>query len=192
MSGRSGVRISAGRFRGRILPVPESARPTSARLREALFDIWQHRVADARLLDLFAGTGAVGLEGLSRGASFVVFVETDRDAVRRLQEICAELAPDSTSVLRAELPAQIGRVPRPAEGRYDLIFADPPYAFAGYEKLAASLEELLAEGGELAIEHSIRRELPELVGSLVRQESRDYGENRITFFASGPYRFSGT
>jgi 16S rRNA (guanine966-N2)-methyltransferase len=109
-------------------------------------------VADARLLDLFAGTGAVGLEGLSRGASFVVFVETDRDAVRRLQEICAELAPDSTSVLRAELPAQIGRVPRPAEGRYDLIFADP----------------------------------------LVRQESRDYGENRITFFASGPYRFSGT
>ncbi|MGB5294908.1 MAG: RsmD family RNA methyltransferase, partial [Thermoanaerobaculia bacterium] len=94
MTRRSGVRISGGRFRGRSLPVPATARPTSARLREALFDIWRDRVPGARFLDLFAGSGAVGLEALSRGASFVVFVENDRDAVRRLQAVCAELAPD--------------------------------------------------------------------------------------------------
>jgi len=137
-------------------------------------------------LDLFAGSGAVGLEALSRGASFVVFVENDRDAVRRLQKICAELAPDSTSVLLADLPAEMGRVQRLAESPYDLIFADPPYAYTEYRELVASLEDLMAGGGELAIEHSIRQELPDSVEGLVRQGSRDYGENRITFFAAGP------
>ncbi|MGB5660638.1 MAG: 16S rRNA (guanine(966)-N(2))-methyltransferase RsmD [Thermoanaerobaculia bacterium] len=186
MTRRSGVRISGGRFRGRSLPVPATARPTSARLREALFDIWRDRVPGARFLDLFAGSGAVGLEALSRGASFVVFVENDRDAVRRLQAVCAELAPDSTSVLQADLPAQIDRVQRPGEGCYDLIFADPPYAFTEYGELVASLGELLAVGGELAIEHSVRRGLPDSVEGLVRQGSRNYGENRIAFFAAAP------
>jgi len=186
MTRRSGVRISGGRFRGRSVPVPGTARPTSARLREALFDIWRDRVLGVRFLDLFAGSGAVGLEALSRGASFVVFVENDRDAVRRLQAVCAELAPDSTSVLQADLPAQMSRARHPGEGRYDLIFADPPYAFAEYGELVASLGELLAEGGELAIEHSVRRELPNSVEGLVCQGSRNYGENQITFFAAGP------
>ena len=186
MTRRSGIRISGGRFRGRSLPVPVTARPTSARLREALFDIWRHRVLDVRFLDLFAGSGAVGLEALSRGAGFVVFVEKDRDAVRRLQAICAELAPDSTSVLQADLPAQMGRVWRPGRDRYDLIFADPPYGYAQYGELVTLLHELLADGGELAIEHSVRGELPDSVEGLVRQGSRNYGENRITFFAAGP------
>ena len=179
---RKGVRISGGRFRGRSLAVPASARPTSGRLREALFDIWQGRVAGSRFLDLFAGTGAVGLEALSRGAKLVVFVESDREAVRRLQRACQELAPDSTTVCQADLPAQIGRVHRLMDRPFDLIFADPPYAYAGYEALLASLDEMLAGGGEVAIEHSIRTELPESAGGLVRQATRDYGENRITFF----------
>ncbi len=181
---RRGVRISGGRFRGRSLPVPTSARPTSGRLREALFDIWQGRVAGSRLLDLFAGTGAVGLEALSRGADLVVFVESDREAVRRLQRACKELSPDSTSVCQADLPAQIGRVRRLMETPFDLIFADPPYVYAEYEALLASLDTLLAGGGEVAIEHSIRTELPEAAEGLVRQATRDYGENRMTFFST--------
>ncbi len=181
---RSGVRISGGRFRGRNLAVPASARPTSARLREALLDIWQHRVAGARFLDLFAGTGAVGLEALSRGADFVVFVEADREACNRLQKICAELAPDTTAVYQAHLPDQIGRVLLAMGGQVDLIFADPPYAFTEYGELLATLGEVLREGGEVAIEHSIRSQLPETVGGLGRQASRDYGDNRISFFSA--------
>lgn len=185
MTRKSGVRISAGRFRGRSLPVPAPARPTSARLREALFDIWQHRVSEARVLDLFAGSGAVGLEALSRGASFVVFVESDPDAARRLQKTCGEWAPESTSVLRADLPARMDRVQGSSDAPYDLIFADPPYSFTEYDELVASLQGLLTPRGELAIEHSNRLELPEGVGRLVRRGSRDYGENRITFFVAG-------
>lgn len=186
MTRKSGVRISGGRFRGRAVPVPQTARPTSARLREALFDIWRHRVREARVLDVFAGSGAVGLEALSRGASCVVFVENDRDAVRRLERICAELAGDSTTVLQADLPTQMGRIHRLGGSRFDLIFADPPYTFTEYGELVASLDGLLAEGGEVAIEHSVRRVLPDSVGGLMSQGSRVYGENQVTFFAAGP------
>lgn len=181
---RRGVRISGGRLRGRRLAVPCSARPTSARLREALFDIWQPRIVGARLMDLFAGTGAVGFEALSRGADFVVFVESDRAAVRRLQSACDELAPESTRVYLADLPAQMHRVQLAAGHRQDLIFADPPYDFAGYAELLASLGDLLQEGGEVAIEHSMRVEVPETVEGLATSGSRAYGENRVTFYAS--------
>jgi 16S rRNA (guanine966-N2)-methyltransferase len=181
---RSGVRISGGKLRGRSLSVPATARPTSARLREALFDIWQARVSGARVVDLFAGTGAVGFEALSRGADFVVFVESDRGAVRRLQSACSELAPASSAVCLADLPSQMNRV-LPVTGKNnDLIFADPPYDFEDYAELLASLLGLLKAGGEVAVEHSIRRSLPESVEGLERTDSRAYGENRVTFFSS--------
>ena len=181
---RRGVRISGGRLRGRSLAVPGSARPTSARLREALFDIWQPRIVGARLLDLFAGTGAVGFEALSRGAEFVVFVESDRAAVRRLQSACDDLAPESTRVYRADLPAQMHRVQRSVGHRQDLIFADPPYDFVEYAELLAALGDLLRDGGEVAIEHSMRTDLPETVEGLARNRSRAYGENRVAFYSA--------
>jgi 16S rRNA (guanine(966)-N(2))-methyltransferase RsmD len=165
------------------LSVPGTARPTSARLREALFDIWQPRVTGARVVDLFAGTGAVGFEALSRGAGFVLFVESDRRAVRRLQSVCSELAPDSTDVCRADLPSEMNRVLRVTGKDNDLVFADPPYDFADYEKLLVSLVGLLDKGGEVAVEHSARSEVPNSVGGLERTDTRTYGENRVTFFS---------
>jgi 16S rRNA (guanine966-N2)-methyltransferase len=134
-------------------------------------------------VDLFAGTGAVGFEALSRGADFVVFVESDRGAVRRLQRACSELAPGSTTVCLAELPAQINRVLRVSGKENDLVFADPPYDFGDYEKLIASLVGLLAEGGQVALEHSTRRDLPHSVEGFERTDTRTYGENRVTFFS---------
>jgi 16S rRNA (guanine966-N2)-methyltransferase len=181
---RRGIRISGGRLRGRSLAVPTSARPTSARLREALFDIWRPRIVGARLMDLFAGTGAVGFEALSRGADFVVFVESDRAAVRRLQKASEELAPDSTRVCLADLPAQMHRVQLAVGHRQDLIFADPPYDFVEYAELLATLGDLLREGGEVAVEHSMRTDLPDKVEGLERSGSRAYGENRLTFYSS--------
>lgn len=182
---KPGVRISGGKLRGRSLAVPASARPTSARLREALFDIWQHRVAQSRFLDLFAGSGAVGLEAFSRGADSVVFVESDREASRRLRMVCAELAPDASTVIQANLPEELDRVKRTAGSDFDLIFADPPYDFDAYAELLASLADSLEVGGEVAVEHSARTELPESPEGLTGQAIRDYGENRISFYAVG-------
>lgn len=182
---KPGVRISGGKLRGRSLAVPASARPTSARLREALFDIWQHRVAQSRFLDLFAGSGAVGLEAFSRGADSVVFVESDREASRRLRLVCAELAPDTSTVIQANLPEELDRVKRTAGSDFDLIFADPPYDFDAYAELLASLADSLEVGGEVAVEHSARTELPESPEGLTGQAIRDYGENRISFYAVG-------
>jgi len=172
-------------LRGRSLAVPASARPTSARLREALFDIWQDRIAGARFLDLFAGSGAVGLEAFSRGADSVVFVESDREASRRLRSVCAELAPDTSTVIQANLPEELDRVKRTVGSGFDLIFADPPYDFDAYGELLASLADSLEMGGEVAVEHSVRMELPGSPEGLTRQTIRDYGENRISFYAVG-------
>jgi 16S rRNA (guanine966-N2)-methyltransferase len=183
---RSGVRISGGRFRGRNLVAGARTRPTSSRLREALLDTWQDRVVGARLLDLFAGTGAVGLEALSRGAGFVVFVESSRQSARRLRTVCDELAPESTVVIQARLPAQIGHIDSDDERRFDLVFADPPYEFSGYQELLKAIQPLLDQNGEVAIEHSRRKHLPESGGGLVRRAVRDYGESRLSYYTHNP------
>lgn len=180
---KPGVRISAGKLRGRNLAVPARARPTSARLREALFDIWRHRVAQCRFLDLFAGSGAVGLEAFSRGADSVVFVERDREASRRLRVVCAELAADTSTVIQADLPEDLARVMRTVGSGFDLIFADPPYDFDAYAELLASLADPLEMGGAVAVEHSVRTTLPVFPEGLIRQTVRDYGENRISFYS---------
>ena len=181
------MRIIAGELRGREISVARGSRirPATGIVRETVMNLFTPtKLASGVFLDLCAGSGIVGLEALSRGAELVVFVESDREAVRRLQRACKELSPDSTTVCQADIPAQIDRVRRLMERPFDLIFADPPYVYAEYEALLASLDTLLASGGEVAIEHSIRTELPEFAEGLVRQATRDYGENRMTFFST--------
>ncbi len=185
-SGARGVRITGGEARGRKVAVTRGVRPTGGRVREALFSIWQGRLEGARFLDLYAGSGAVGLEALSRGAARVLFVESDLSALRALERSCRPFGRERARRWRARLPAGLGELAARAEpdwSGFDLVFADPPYAFAAHSRLLEGIAPLLARGGEVAVEHSSRLELPEEAGDLVRTAARRYGETALSFYS---------
>jgi 16S rRNA (guanine966-N2)-methyltransferase len=180
---KPGVRVTGGAFRGRGLLVPAGARPTEGRVREALFSIWRGAVEGARFLDLFAGSGVVGLEAAGRGALSVVSVDEGAAAVRAIAANAARLEEALVEVRRLALPAGLPRLAEQAP--FDLVFADPPYAFAGYDLLLAGLPPLLAAGAEIAVEHAARRDLPLVAGSLVRVDVRRYGGSAVSFYRAG-------
>ena len=137
--GVRGVRIMGGAARGRTVGVARGVRPTEGRVREALFSIWQERLPGARFLDLFAGSGAVGLEALSRGAASVLFVEGDPGALRELERSSQLFPPDRARRWRTRLPAGLGELAERARrewGPFDLVFADPPYTFTAHARTA--------------------------------------------------------
>jgi len=177
------LRISGGELKGRALAVPAPIRPSGARLREALLDIWQGRVRDAVLFDLFAGSGAIGLEALSRGARRVVFVESDRSVLEILRQNLQTLPATEVLVLAGELPGDLERLSDRLPASADLIFADPPYDFAAYDELLAGVGSLLAAEGEMAIEHRAKIELPAQVGDLTQKATRRYGDSRLSFYS---------
>lgn len=182
---KAGVRVTGGSFRGRGLTVPPGARPTEGRVREALFSIWGDRVDGARVLDLFAGSGVVGLEAVGRGALAALCVDESPRAVKTLEENAARLGETLARVRRLTLPAGLARLVSEGAGPFDLVYADPPYAFEPYGELIAGVAPLLAAEGELAVEHSSRRELPVEAGLLVRVDVRRYGESAISFYRPG-------
>ncbi|MEM7354564.1 MAG: 16S rRNA (guanine(966)-N(2))-methyltransferase RsmD [Acidobacteriota bacterium] len=182
----SGPRILGGRLRGRRLQVAKGVRPSESRLREALFSIWLGQLEASRFLDLFAGSGAVGLEALSRGAHHVTFVERAAPVVAALRRNLRLAPADSTTLWRASLPD--GLDARPEWGPFDLIFADPPYRFTQYPELVQRAIGWLAPGGELVIEHSRRVELAPSVAAGQRCDHRCYGDSCLSFFRSSSER----
>lgn len=177
-----GVRITGGAMRGRLLAVAPQVRPTEGRVREALFSIWQHRLAGARVLDLFAGSGAVGIEAMSRGAASVLFCEHSPAVVRLLEENTAMVERSAVKIRRGVLPGGLRALVEHPDRRFDLIFADPPYTYAEYDKLLETASAVLADGGEMAVEHSSRAPLPAAIGELRMTDSRRYGESSLTFY----------
>lgn len=177
------MRIIAGSAKGHPLKVPrEVSRPTTDRVRESLFGILSSVIPDARVLDLYAGSGALGIEALSRGASSCSFVEQDRGACRIIEENLKRTGCENGRVVQRE----VGAFLRGERKGYDLIFADPPYA-DGLSDLARDLiaiegwEKWLKEHGFLILEREAVGELPEPKGLSVIQ-SRDYGRSRITIY----------
>jgi 16S rRNA (guanine966-N2)-methyltransferase len=176
------VRIIAGTRKGHRIQAPKGTdtRPTGDRVREAAFNLIGP-VDGADVLDLFAGSGAMGLEALSRGAARVTFVESDRDACRAIDANLEKLRLTGARVVQQDaaralaLEAQAGR-------RYDLVLVDPPYAelAAILPVLDRHLPTLLAPDG-LAVVESSSREEPELP-SLAKRTSRRYGAARLTLF----------
>lgn len=182
---RPGVRLSGGEHGGRVLSVAGDVRPTEGRVREALFAIWAPLLPDARFLDLFAGTGAVALEAVGRGALSAVCIEEDRRCLAVLERNVRRLGEEgAVEVRRGTLPAALSRLPE--TDSFDLVFADPPYRFTEYAVLLAAVAPLLAADGEVAIEHSARRELPLEAAGLVRVDVRRYGESGLSFYRRGP------
>ncbi len=179
------LRVMGGGRRGFPLASPRGLdlRPTSGRVREALFDILGDLVVGSRFLDLYAGTGAVGIEALSRGAARCLFLERDRAAVamiRRNLETCGFTA--RGEVIAGSLPAALGRLPRGE--RYDLVFLDPPYED---RSVAGTLEGLgdgagLAPGSRVILEHRKSWEPQESPGRLTRVRSVRYGDSVLSFF----------
>ena len=180
------MRIVGGRFRGRTLLAPKSQaiRPTSDRLRESLFNILTHSygdpVAGARVLDLFAGTGALGLEALSRGAAFVLFVDDGAEARALLRgNVDALGAGGATKVYRRDA-TRLGPVEKLAP--FTLVFLDPPYGKGLAEKALASARD----GGWLAPDALIVVEEAADAGftppeGFAEIERRDYGDTQLIF-----------
>ena len=174
---KPGVRVTGGALRGRGLIVPPGARPTEGRVREALFSIWSDRIENARVLDLFAGSGVVGLEAVGRGAFSALAVDDNLRTIKILEENAARVG-EKLGIRRLTLPAGLSRL----TGPFDLVFADPPYAFEAYAELLTGVVPLLAPDGEVVVEHSTRRDLPLEVGQLVRVDVRRYGESSLSFY----------
>jgi 16S rRNA (guanine966-N2)-methyltransferase len=175
------VRIIAGERKGHTIVAPRGreTRPTSDRVRENVFNIVAPWVEGARVLDLYAGSGAMGLEALSRGAEAAVFVEADPDAARAIERNLDKLRLTGATVLRVD--ASTGLAQESAAGRkYDLVLVDPPYAMTDYDTLERYLPRVLADDGLLVLESAARSE-PELAGLAVRT-TRKYGSTRITVF----------
>lgn len=179
------IRVIGGERKGFRLKTPAglSLRPTSNRVREALFNVLAPRIPGARFLDLFAGTGAVGIEALSRGACQAIFVEKDRSALRCLRdnlERCHLSA--SSEVVVGELPGvltQLGPVLA-----CDLVYVDPPYdAHLGRVTLdALQSGPHLAAGGLVILEHRKGQVPPTEIGTLVHRRSLRYGETRLSIY----------
>ncbi|KFL36728.1 16S rRNA (guanine(966)-N(2))-methyltransferase RsmD [Arenimonas donghaensis] len=168
------VRIIAGSLRGSKLPVPDrpGLRPTSDRVRETLFNWLQPRLPGARVLDLFAGTGALGFEAASRGAAGVLLVERDPELARSLREQAVRLKVERLQVVAEDAIAWLGRKP---EAVFDLVFLDPPFAAGLWEPAAAALAPWLAPGALIYVE-SPRNVVPSLPASwpvLRAGETRD-------------------
>jgi 16S rRNA (guanine966-N2)-methyltransferase len=173
--------ITGGTLRSRRVPTPpgRAVRPTPARVKEALFSILGARVNDARVLDLFAGTGALGFESLSRGAAHVTFVEKHRPTADALRAAARELGvAEQVEVIAA--PAE--RAVRAVAGRYDLVFADPPYADPYPHGALSTLRERRAidAGSTVVFEHSSHQPAPADPGMHVERAER-YGEVALAF-----------
>lgn len=181
---KPGVRVTGGAHRGRGLAVPPGARPTEGRVREALFSIWSDRLEGARVLDLFAGSGVVGLEAVGRGALSALLIDEDRRAVEALEANASRLGEKTVNIRRLTLPGGLGRLTE--AGPFDLVYADPPYNFQPYDSLIAGVAPLLATDGEMVVEHSSRRDMPVQAGTMVRVDTRKYGESSLSFFRKGP------
>lgn len=178
-AGASSLRVVAGEFGGRLIEAPpgQGTRPTAERVRQAMFNALDSldAVADARTLDAFAGSGALGLEALSRGAGHVTFSEIDRSARSVLEanvaglgvgERCRVVGSDGSSLVAA--------------GPWDLVLADPPYAFGGWAAFLPAAAAGLAPDGVVVIESDHEPPLPAMLRAL---RVRRYGGTVVTFAA---------
>ncbi len=161
----------------------QETRPTAARVREALFNIWQGRITDCRWLDLCAGTGSMGAEALCRGASVVVGIEKWAKACAIIQQNWEKVAqPEQTfQVVQGDV---VGRLKTLAGQPFDHIYLDPPYASGLYQPVmdAIASYQLLAEGGELAVEHSPNNFTPKPIATLEICRQKVYGNTALTFY----------
>jgi 16S rRNA (guanine966-N2)-methyltransferase len=180
------VRVIAGSLKGRRLAAPtwNGLRPTSDRLRETLFNILAPRVLGARVLDAYAGTGAVGIEAASRGALEVVFVEHDRRAQALIAENLAHCGVvRGCAIIRASVDRALEDL-RDAARSFDIVLLDPPYGETDLDSVLSASGALVAPGGVLVLEHAARQRSRESAGPLIRLRDVKSGDSALTFYGS--------
>jgi len=183
------LRVIAGQFRSRILHAPHGmdTRPTSDRLRETVFNVLAARIADAVFLDLYAGSGAVGIEALSRGAREAIFVEQAEAPLRAIRANLGTLGIRGGYALEARSVAAALRNLTERGRQADIVFLDPPYAAVEQYALTLGLlggecRALLAPGAVAIAEHEKRRELDERYGALGRTRVLTQGDAALSFY----------
>ena len=183
------MRIVAGKHRGRRLkspPTPDT-RPTSDHLRETLFNVIAPIIRDCRFLDLCAGSGAVGIEALSRGATHTTFVDRSRNMRGLIQanlDLCS-ISDDEAEVVTADALEFLRKAVKRKSGGWNIVFFDPPYAddYANVLKVfGTQTEELLSENGLLIVEHHHQTELPGEIVNLKRTRVLKQGDSALSFY----------
>ncbi|MGD9852916.1 MAG: 16S rRNA (guanine(966)-N(2))-methyltransferase RsmD [Nitrospirales bacterium] len=185
----SSLRIVGGELKGRIIPTfpGQSVRPTSQRAREAIFGILGARINRATVADLFSGTGAIGIEALSRGASRVAFVDHQQENQQALHQTLSRLTllPRSL-VLTSDIHLAIQNQSLLGWRPFDVLFLDPPYQFPEMGQVLTSLEraQLIATNGLVIYEHFHKTTSPASVGSWVQVRKARYGDTAFTLYES--------
>ena len=191
------MRIIAGSLRSRTLEAPAglATRPTSDRLRETLFNVLAPRIEGAHFLDLYAGSGAVGIEAISRGAEDVDFVERAEPALRVLRANLSRIGVTAGFRIHGAGVGAVLRKMKPGAG-FDLVFLDPPYDAA--QEYAATLgllgggtKSLLADGAVVIAEHRKKERLEERYGELGRTRLLEQGDAALSFYAVGAVGTAG-
>jgi 16S rRNA (guanine(966)-N(2))-methyltransferase RsmD len=186
---RVSIRVIAGSLKGRRLETPtwDGLRPTSDRLRETIFNILAPRIAGARVLDGYAGTGALGIEALSRGAAQVTFVESDPRAQRLIAGNLAKCGvAEGYAIIRATAPRAFTTLSSaPTFVPFDIILLDPPYDTPADTTLAG-IEALVASDGLVMLEHSRKSPAPPIAGRLVRTRELAAGASALAFYTCQP------
>jgi 16S rRNA (guanine966-N2)-methyltransferase len=181
--GVAAIRIISGTLKGRRLRTPDwpGLRPTSDRLRETLFNVLGQRLDGWRVLDAFAGTGAVGIEALSRGAAEVTFVEHDARAAALIAENLAHCGvTERYAIIRVDFAGAAARL---MGARFDLVFLDPPYGAAALASALEQAEPIASEGTTVVIEHARRDTPPERSGRLHLTRALPSGDSALAFYS---------
>jgi 16S rRNA (guanine966-N2)-methyltransferase len=180
------MRVIAGILKGRRLKPPtwDGVRPTSDKLRETLFNILAPRIAGAHVLDGYSGTGALGIEAISRGAARVTFVDSDRRAEALITENIAQCGvKGGYAIIRATVAVAIDDLGATPAEPFDIILLDPPYDDPQVDVVIAAGGEALAPAGVLVFEHPRRRAAPERAGRLVRVRQVTSGDSALSFYS---------
>lgn len=178
------MKIIAGKFKGRIIRMPKGIRPSSNKVREALFEILKNRIQGSVFLDLYCGSGAIGIEAFSRGAEDVTFVDKDFRCISVLKDNLSEAGIlDSSSIYRKDAAKVIQDLSKSGK-RFDIIFMDPPYYkdMAKNTLIALSDYDILAPNVLVIAELSKRDFLPDEIGRFKKIRVSQYGDTKLEFF----------
>ncbi len=186
---KRGAEISGGSLRGRKIRIPQGIRPTQGIVKRSLFDRLGPVVHDARLLELFAGSGAVGIEALSRGAREVWFVEKSGRGVRTIRQNLRDLGLEARATVIHGDALKVAASLAQQGKRFDLIFADPPYHFARYTDLLKACRALLEPDEGLLILETRKTTDPGPVSGLEKLKEVVLGDTKVTFYRRVPGEF---